>query len=152
MQQHDVAGAHALREQVGMLGGDGLVDGALGVAQRAAVAGEAVQAVVQALGDAEEVLVAADGHPARVDLHAARVADQGAQHLGHPAAVRSGVDVPEDAIRQQLASARDRVLELRQALRREDVAEALGVERCDLDVLERHGATLPCRGAHQPAL
>ena len=139
VQQHDVAGPHALREQVGVLGRDGLVDGPLGVAQRAAVAGEAVQAVVQALGDAEEVLVAADRHPARVDLHAARVADQRAQHLGDPATVRGGVDVPEDAIGQQLAPVRDRLLELRQALRREDVTEALGIQRRDLDVLESHG-------------
>ena len=63
VQEDDVARAYALRQQVGVLGGDALVDGALGVAQRPAVARVAVQAIVQALGDAEELGVAADGRP-----------------------------------------------------------------------------------------
>ena len=94
--------------------------------------------------------VAADHHPARVDAGAARVADQRAQHLGDAAAVRGRVDVPERPPVEQLAPAGDRVLEVRQALGREDVAEALGVERRDGDVLERHGRD-PTRRADRQA-
>ena len=152
VQEDDVARPYALRQQLGVLGGDALVDGALGLAQRPAVARVAVQAVVQALGDAEELGVAADGDPSRVDADAAHVADQRAQHLGDAAAVSGGVHVPERPPVQQLAPAGHRVLELRQALGREDVAEALGIERRDLDVLERHGTTLPRRAGRQSAL
>ena len=128
-----------------LLRGDALVGGALGVAERPAVAGEAVQAVVQALGDVEELRVARDRHPARVEAGAAHVADQRPQHLRHAAAVRGGVDVPEGPPFQQLAPARDRMLEIRQALGREDVAEALGVERRYRDVVQGHGASLLAR-------
>ena len=72
---------------VGSSAAHALVDGALGLAQRPAVARRPVQAVVQALGEAEELGVAVDDHPAGVDAGAAHVADQRAQHLGDAAAV-----------------------------------------------------------------
>ena len=136
-------GRYALRQQVGVLGGDALVDGALGLAQRPAVAGVAVQAVVQALGDAEELGVAADGDPSRVDADAAHVADERAQHLGDAAAMSGGVHVPERPPVQQLTPAGHRVLELRQAVGGKDVAEARRIERRDRDIVQgaRHDPT-----------
>ena len=138
MQEHDIGRRHALGEQLGVLGGDALVGGTLGIAQRPAVAAVAVQAVVQALGDVEELRVAADRHPAPVDADTAHVADQRAQHLGDPAAMRGGVDVPEGPPFEQLAPACHRVLEVRQALGCEDLPEALGVKRRDGDVVQGH--------------
>ena len=126
------ASASALR------GAAALVDRALGSPERPPSSG-AVEAVVEALGDAEEVGVAVDHDPARVEPGAADVADQRAQHLGDAAAVRGRVDGPERPAGEQFPAARDGVLEARQPVRREHAAEALRMEAGDGDVDERHG-------------
>ena len=59
--------------------------------------GHAVQPVVQALREREERRVGRDHHPARVDAAAARVGEQGDEQLGHAAAARGRVDVPDPA-------------------------------------------------------
>ena len=136
MQEHDIGRAHALHEQVGVLGGHALVDLTLRDAQRPAIAGIAVQAIVQALGDPEELVVATDRHPARVHARTARVPDQRAQHLRHAAAAGSGVHVPERPPLQQLAPTGDRVLEVRKPLDRQDVAEVVRIKQRDGDVVQ----------------
>ena len=128
VQQHDVRGANALGHQLGVGGAAALVDGALGLAQRSAVAIVSVQPVVQALCDAEELGVALDHDPARIDPTAARVADQRAQHLGDAAAVGGRVDVPERPRLEQLAPAGQRVLEGRERVGGEHGAQTLGVQ------------------------
>ena len=56
VEDHDVARPDHLRSSAARVGrAPALVDGALRLAQRPAVAGDAVEAVVQALGDAEEL-------------------------------------------------------------------------------------------------
>jgi hypothetical protein len=126
VQKHDVVGADARRQQLCVGGAATLVDGALGIAQRTAVARVAVQAVVQALGQREELRVARHHHPACVETGATHVTDQRAQHLGD-AAASSRVDVPERPLIQQLAAARDRALEPCQALGRKHLAEPIGI-------------------------
>ena len=64
------------------------------------------------LGDPEEVGVAADRRPSGVDAGAARVGEQRLQHLGHAAAARGRVDVPDDASREQRSALGDRLLDL----------------------------------------
>ncbi|MBW2419861.1 MAG: hypothetical protein JRH19_15045 [Deltaproteobacteria bacterium] len=62
-----------------------------------------MEGVVQALGDAEELGIALDHHPARVDSGAARVAEQRLEHLRHTATHRGGVHVPHDPARKAFA-------------------------------------------------
>jgi hypothetical protein len=61
-----------------------------------------VQRVVDPLGHVKEVWVPRDHQPAGVDADAARVAQQGGQHLGHAAAHRRRVDVPEHSFREAI--------------------------------------------------
>ena len=61
----------------------------------AAVAGVAVEAVVDALGDGEELGCLAQHDPAGVDAGAAHVGEQRPQHLRHAAAAEGGADVPD---------------------------------------------------------
>ena len=93
-----------------------LVGGPLRLAQRTAVAVVSVESVVQALGDAEELGIAPDHQPSRIAPAAARVADQRTQHLRDAAALGGRVDVPERSRVQQLAPAREGVLERRECL------------------------------------
>jgi hypothetical protein len=67
------------------------------VAQRSAVAGEAVQPVVDPFGQAEEPLVGADHDPARVDRGAAGIGEQGHKHFGDAASMCRRADVPDRA-------------------------------------------------------
>ena len=142
VQQHDVRGADAPRQQLGVGGAGALIGGALGLGQRAAVAVVSVEPVVQALRDAEELAVALDHYPACVTPTACRVADQRAQHLGDAAAVGGRVDVPERPRVEQLAPPGERVFEGRKRLGSEHAAQALGVQRSDDDVLKTHGASV----------
>ena len=124
----------------------GLVRRALRLPQRPAVAGVAVQAVVQPLRHVEELIVALDDHPSGIDAGAADVADQRAQHLRHAAAARGRVDRPERARAEQLPPARDRALELRQPVGRQHLSEALGRKAGDLLDVKWHVASVPARG------
>jgi hypothetical protein len=77
VQDHDIRRTHE-PGQLDRIGGQGpLVARVLVGAERTAVSIDAVQVVVQALGDHEEVAVAGDHHPARVDAAATGVAEQG---------------------------------------------------------------------------
>ena len=78
-----------------------LVAGPLGVAERTAVAGVAVQQVVQPLGDGEELGVAVEHEPPVLDVRPRAVGEQRLQHLGDAPAVRGGVDVPDRAIAER---------------------------------------------------
>ena len=142
VQQHDVGGTNELCQQLGVLDAAALVGGALGLAQRAAVALLSVQSVVQALRDAEELAVTLDHHPACLAPTASRVADQRAQHLGDAAAVGGRVDVPERPRLEQLAPAGERVFEGSKRVGGEHAAQALGVQRGDGDFSESHRASL----------
>ena len=75
--------------------------GALCLTQLSAVTRLAVQHVVHALGDPEELRVTGEDEPAGVYVHAAYVSQQGLQHLGDPPALCGGIDVPDHAITHQ---------------------------------------------------
>jgi hypothetical protein len=135
VQQHDVRRRHARGELLARGGGDPLVDAALGLAERPAVARVAVQPVVNALGEVEEVRLAVHHDPAGVDSGALRVADQRAQHLGDAAAECGRVDVPEDTTAQQLVPAGERLTECIHPVGGEDLAEAFRREWGDGDVV-----------------
>ena len=130
VQQHDVGAGEPGSEQLGLGRAAALIDRSLPLAQLTAVVG-AVQAIVEPLGDAEEVVVAADHRPASVDAGAADVSDQRPQHLRHPAALRRRVHGPQRASVQQLTTSRERALELRERLGREHLPKALGSQRRD---------------------
>src|SRR5215468_3514677 len=68
----------------------------MGLRRAQGPAGEiAVDLVVQAFGDGEELSVTADYQPADRDAEIADVANQYLQHLGDPAARRGRADVPD---------------------------------------------------------
>ena len=97
VQDHDVRRMHKLRQLPRARRQRLLVHLALGVAQRPAVTGKPVQAVVDPLRDGEELRLPRDHRPACVDTRAATVTQQGAQHLDHTAALRGRVHIPDHA-------------------------------------------------------
>ncbi len=97
VQDHHVLGMHQPRELLRARRQRRLVDLALGVAERAAVPHEPVQAVVDPLRDRKELGLARDHRPSRVDPGAATVTQQWPEHLDHPAALGGRVHVPDHA-------------------------------------------------------
>jgi len=59
------------------------------------VAGLAVEQVMDAFGDLEELLVALEHHPSGIDAGPGLVAEQKVEHLGDAAALLGGVDLPQ---------------------------------------------------------
>jgi hypothetical protein len=110
-----------------------LVHGAGVDVERAAVTGGAVEAVVDALGDGEELGRTLDHHPADVDTGAARVSDQRLEQLRDTATPSSRVHVPNDPSGQHLASPHDALLESIEARRTQNRLESRGAHRRDLD-------------------
>ncbi len=82
---------------------DGRVVLGLARAQVPGVAGRAVQPVVQALRDGEELGVTVDDDPACVDPDVLRIAAEQLEHLRHAPAVRRGADVPHPCAVERLA-------------------------------------------------
>jgi hypothetical protein len=95
----------------------------------AAVARPAVEAVVDTLRDREELGVALDHEPDGLEAGTERVADERAEHLGDPAAVRRRVDVHDAAAVEQAAERRSGLEQLLDPLGPEDRAEASDVDR-----------------------
>ena len=111
------------------------------------VAGHAVEPVVQALRDGEELGVAVDHDPSRVDPDVLGVAAEEFEHLGHAAPVRGGADVPHPCPIERLHRRDRRLLQRSEPRRADEAAEPFdGVQR-HLHVLRLgHGAIL----AHGP--
>jgi hypothetical protein len=72
------------------------------LAEVASISGVAVEMVVDALGDLEELLVAADHDPVTVDAHPPHVGDDGLEHLRDSTPAGGGVDVKEPTSSEQL--------------------------------------------------
>ena len=106
VQQNQVTGLHELAQPGEVALEHRLVESALPVCQRAAVALRAVQQVVEALGEPEEVRARVQDQPPGVHPGTPGVGEQGLQHLGHAATGGGGIDVPDGAARQQAAAAR----------------------------------------------
>jgi hypothetical protein len=105
-----------------------------------------VQVIVDALRDPEELGIALDNRPTRVDAGAAGIGQQGLQHLGNPAAACGRVDVPDDPIVEQLQRPDDRVDEQLVTVGGEHILEPFGLEGIDLDLGNGHGYILPDAG------
>jgi hypothetical protein len=125
----DVAVVHAGDDRLGVLCQRLLVDRPRRIVERPAVAERAVEAVVDALRDGEELGVSVDDEPARVDAGAAGVGDEGLQQLHHAAAPGRRVDVPHHAAGQLGASLVAHTRELLEAIGRKHRAKALRIDR-----------------------
>ena len=88
VQEDDVTGLHAVDDLGAVSRQRGVVRRPRGRVQRTRVAGDAVQPVVDPLGDGEEVGVPAQHQPADVDPGARRIGHQGVQHLRDTTAAR----------------------------------------------------------------
>jgi hypothetical protein len=93
VNQHDITGLYQCAQLLGIPAEHPLVVGPLSLAERAAVAKGAIEPVVDPLGDREELRVALDHQPTRVDPCAASIRQERLQHLGDSAAGRRRVDV-----------------------------------------------------------
>src|SRR3954453_21425521 len=113
------------------------------VVERATVAERPVEAIVETLGDGEELWRAVDHDPASIHARAARVRDQRAQQLDHAPAVRRRVHVPYDASVEQLARLLDAMLELLEARGWKHRAKTLRVHRGDVHLMRHQYAGTP---------
>jgi hypothetical protein len=75
-----------------------------------------MQAVMDALGQREELAIASDHLPARVNACPARVGQERGEHLGHTAATGGGAHVPDSAPGEQRLGGVDAVPHLLEAL------------------------------------
>ena len=125
---------------LGVLVGDGRVDLTLARTKLATVTWLAVEEVVEALGDGEELGRALDRHPAHVEPGTARVGREGAQHLRDATALRRRVHVPDGTPFEQAPGTLEVLLELAPRLRIEKLLEPCGRKRGSLDLVrvKRH--------------
>ncbi len=142
VQQDDVARSDQRQQLVGVGAQDLLVVTPFVASERAAVAGRAMEVVVDALRDLEEVRIALDDDPLGVDARTAGVRQERAEHLGDPATGRGRVDVQHDASGQLLASSLCCRLESFGAVRSDQREQPVGGERRDLDLFELHRTPL----------
>ena len=117
----------------------------LGGTERTAVARVAVQAVVQALRDGEELRLAVEHEPPVLDARSPPVREQGLEHLGDAATVGRRVHVPDRAVPERRPCSRRCLEHALGAFGRQDAREQLERERLDLDLF--HLAILPHCGA-----
>jgi hypothetical protein len=103
MQQDDIASAHNRLQAGQVVLQDPRVMLMLGGTEIGSGSRDAMQRVVNPLGDREERRVGVEHHPPGVDAGAARIREQRLQHLCDTPAVWGGVDVPHDSVGQQRA-------------------------------------------------
>ena len=139
MEVDDVAGLHQASEVAGAVLQRLLVEVPLLLAQLAAVAGIAVEVVVEALGDGEELRPLAQDDPAGVDAGPAHVGQHRLQHLRHAAAALGRVDVPDRPAREGVPGTLGDPLEPL-VLRPEQGPVPLERLGCDLDEFRVHQA------------
>ncbi len=151
VEDHDVPRMHEL-DQLGGVGGQGLVvDLVLGGAQRTTVACETVQAVVNALGDHEELGTAGDHRPSGVDAGAPGIAEQRPQHLDDAAALCGRVHVPDDLTVKITSTVGDQIAQRLELADREHRLEAQRIHRFDRHMLQgRHNTPLPLLSVDPP--
>src|SRR5205823_10715472 len=83
VHQDDVAALDQAHERFSVGFGDPPHDVSFGITESAVVTGFAVQPVVYALGDGEELGVAVDHDPPAVHARALRIPHETMEHLGH---------------------------------------------------------------------
>jgi hypothetical protein len=138
VKQDDVAWTDD-REQLRGIGAQNvLVIPVLRFTERAAITESTVEAVVDALRDGEEIRVAVDDKPPRIDSDSTRVREECPQHLGDAPAGRRGVDVHHDSAREHVAGRSSELVKPFRALRPDERREPLRREGMDVDFLELH--------------
>ena len=135
VEEDDVAVGDELCELRGRRSQRLLVELALADAELAAVAGDAVQQVVDPLRELEEGGFAADHTPAAVEADPADVGEQRLQELGDATAARGRVDVPDRAVPEEHATVLHAALDLPEALA-ENSPESLRVHAPDVNFLQ----------------
>jgi hypothetical protein len=94
-----------------------------------------MEVVVNAFGDREEVLVALDDQPARIDACSPLVTKKGLQHLSDPPTRLRRIDVPGDATAQDIPSVLHRVTKALRAGPADDRGEPVKGEFGNVDDL-----------------
>ena len=94
-----------------------------------------MQAVVQPLGDGEELRLAVQHQPPVLDLRAPAVRQQRLEHLGDAAAVGGGVDVPDRAVPEARPRSRRGLRQPSRPFRRQDARQQLERQCLDGDLL-----------------
>ena len=141
VQQHDVAVVDQ-GEHLGDVGADDpFVAGTLVLAEWTAVARVAMQQVVQALRDGEELRLAVEHQPPVLDLRTTPVREQRLKHLGDATTVRRRVDMPDRAVPEGHPSSHRRLRQASGSFGRQDARQQLERQRLDLDFL--HPDILP---------
>ena len=133
VDDHDVVGPYRVADPGEVRRECALVGPALGGPELASVAGPAVEPVVDPLRDREELGVALDHEPLRLEPGPAHVPEQGLQHLRDPAARRRRVDVDDAPTCEELAQLRRPSLEPIHSVRTDERLQPARVERWDRD-------------------
>jgi hypothetical protein len=105
-----------------------LVDLALALAERSGIAREAVDAVVDALGQSEEIGISGQHQPTGIDARATNPRQQCPEHLCDAAPGRGRVDVPDRVAVEEMSGPVSRLEKGAEAFGPEQVGESL---RCD---------------------
>jgi hypothetical protein len=137
MQVDDVAGPDEAGQGLGVLLADAHVFATIRLRDPFLLAVDPVQPIVEALGDPEELGVAAHHAPADIDPGAAGVGEERVQQLGDTASGRGRVDVPDGPPLQQCPRPPDRLLDDVVAFA-EHHAEPLRGHRRDRNRFELH--------------
>ena len=116
MQEDDVVGSDVFGCARGVRERDFAVVSGFALSEIAVVTFDAVQTIVDPLGDSEELLISVDHEPTDVDVRIEHVADEHQEHLGHAAACGSRVDVPDGLASKLFASHRRSAFELLKAI------------------------------------
>ena len=135
VQQHDVAAVDQ-GEHLGDVGADDpFVAGTLVLAEWTAVARVAMQQVVQALRDGEELRLAVEHEPPVLDLRPTPVREQRLEHLSDATTMRRRVDMPDRAVPEGHLSSHRRLRQASGPFGRQDARQQLERQRLDLDFL-----------------
>ena len=137
VDEHDVAASNDAAQPLGILRRDPVVVRPLGSTESATVTWRAVEAVVNALRDREELRVAGDHDPIHLDSEPARIPEQGPEHLRDPSALRGRVHAHHAPVAEALPKLGSRGNKRRQALLANDRLQAARVERHELHRIAR---------------
>ena len=137
VDEHDVAASNDAAQPLGIHRRDPVVVRPLGGTEGATVTRRAVEAVVDALRDREELGITRDHDPIHLDPEPARIPEQGRQHFRNPSALRGRVNAHDASAADTLPKLGGRRKKRRQALLANDRLQPARVERHDIHRIAR---------------